>query len=67
MIISVKIGLCVLQTVVCKKESAPYWAEIAVSMDGKALALVDKGGYLWGGSSDFKVGLLQYVDVFKVK
>lgn len=40
----------------CKKESSLYWAEIAVSMDGKALALVDKSGYLWGGSSDFKVG-----------
>lgn len=32
-----------------------YWAEIAVSVDGKAVALVDKGGYLWGGTSDFKV------------
>jgi len=45
-----------MQTVVCKKESSLYWAEIAVSMDGKAVALVDKSGYLWGGNSDFKVG-----------
>ena len=48
--------LCIMQTVVCKKESSLYWAEIAVSMDGKAVALVDKSGYLWGGSADFKVG-----------
>ena len=31
------------------------WAEIAVSVDGKAVALVDKAGYLWGGTPDFKV------------
>ncbi len=39
----------------CKKESPIYWAEIAISMNGKAAALVDRGGYIWGGSSDFKV------------
>jgi hypothetical protein len=37
-----------------KKDPSVYWAEIAVSVDGKAVALVDKGGYLWGGTSDFK-------------
>ena len=43
------------QTVTCKKESPLYWAEIAVSIDGKAVGMVDKGGYLWGGTPDFKV------------
>ncbi len=28
---------------------------MAVSPNGKAIALVDHDGYLWGGSSDFKV------------
>ena len=38
-----------------KKEPPLHWAEIAVSVDGKAVALVDKAGYLWGGTPDFKV------------
>jgi hypothetical protein len=29
--------------------------EVAVSLNGKAIALVDQEGYLWGGSTDFKV------------
>jgi hypothetical protein len=37
-----------------KKEQQMLWAEIAVSVDGKAVALVDRGGYLWGGTPDFK-------------
>ena len=40
---------------VCKKEPPHYWAEVAVSPNGKALALVDRGGNIWGGSVDFKV------------
>ena len=44
------------QTVVCKKDPPLYWAEVAVSLNGKAVALIDKGGYIWGGSPDFKVG-----------
>ena len=48
-----------IQTVITsKKDTSPiHWAKIAVSMDGKAVALVDKGGYLWGGTPDFKVGV----------
>jgi hypothetical protein len=38
-----------------KKEQQMLWAEIAVSVDGKAVALVDRGGYLWGGTPDFKI------------
>ena len=41
--------------VTSKKDPQIYWAEIAVSVDGKAVAMVDKGGYLWGGTPDFKV------------
>jgi len=41
--------------VVCKKESPLYWVEMAISLNGRAIALVDRDGYLWGGSSDFKV------------
>lgn len=44
-----------MQTVVCKKDSPHYWAEVAISPTGKAVALVDRDGYLWGGSIDFKV------------
>ena len=40
----------------CRKESPVYWVEVAVSLNGRAVALVDRDGYLWGGSSDFKVG-----------
>lgn len=47
---------CFLQNVMCRKESPLYWVEVAVSLNGRAVALVDKDGYLWGGSSDFKVG-----------
>ena len=43
-----------------KKEST-HWTQIAVSVDGKAVSLVDKGGYLWGGTPDFKV---KYVCMF---
>ena len=43
------------QTIICKKDPPMLWAEIAVSVDGKAVALVDKAGYLWGGTPDFKV------------
>lgn len=42
------------QNVVCKKE-LPYWIKIAISPTGKAVALVDREGYMWGGSTDFKV------------
>lgn len=45
----------VQQTVVCKKDPPLYWAEVAVSLNGKAVALIDKGGYIWGGSPDFKI------------
>ena len=48
--------LCLLQNVMCRKESPVYWVEVAVSLNGRAVALVDRDGYLWGGSSDFKVG-----------
>ena len=43
------------QTITCKKESPVHWVDVAVSTNGKAVALVDREGYLWGGSSDFKV------------
>ena len=44
------------QSVITSKKEPPlHWAEIAVSVDGKAVALVDKAGYLWGGTPDFKV------------
>lgn len=46
---------CFLQNVICRKESPLYWVEVAVSLNGRAVALVDRDGYLWGGSSDFKV------------
>ncbi|XP_064405910.1 vacuolar protein sorting-associated protein 16 homolog isoform X2 [Halichondria panicea] len=45
----------VLQTINCKKGGSLCWVELAVSPNGKAVALVDQDGYLWGGSSDFKV------------
>jgi len=45
----------VQQNVVCKKESPLYWVEMAISLNGRAIALVDRDGYLWGGSSDFKI------------
>ena len=48
-----------LQTVACRKGS-PQWSFISISLNGKAAALVDKEGYIWAGSSDFKV--LVYVD-----
>lgn len=44
-----------LQTVECQKSPPLYWVEVAVSLNGKAIALVDQEGYLWGGSTDFKV------------
>lgn len=58
--------LCLLQNVICRKESPLYWVEVAVSLNGRAVALVDRDGYLWGGSSDFKVdrgeiGLYVYI------
>ena len=43
------------QTVVCKKEPPIYWATVAISPMGKAAALVDREGFVWGGSTDFKV------------
>ena len=56
MFVCMYVYACVfIQEVVCKKEPPILWADIAVSMDGRALALVDKTGYLWGGSSDLKV------------
>ena len=51
----VEFPYCFLQNVMCRKESPLYWVEVAVSLNGRAVALVDKDGYLWGGSSDFKV------------
>ncbi len=42
------------QPVACKKRSA-FWICINISVNGKAAALIDKEGYLWAGSSDFKV------------
>lgn len=48
-------GIISLQTIACKKESPVHWVDVAVSTNGRAVALVDKEGYLWGGSSDFKV------------
>lgn len=42
-----------LQIVSCKGDSTHEWVEVAVSLDGKAVSLVDSKGYLWGGSSDF--------------
>lgn len=41
--------------VVCRKDPPHYWVEVAVSPTGKAIALVDKTGNMWGGSTDFKV------------
>ena len=43
------------QIVSCKGDSTHEWVEVAVSLDGKAVSLVDSKGYLWGGSSDFSV------------
>lgn len=43
--------------VTSKKDPQIQWAGIAVSVDGKAVAMVDKAGYLWGGTPDFKVYL----------
>ena len=47
-----------LQFVICKKDGPLCWANMAVSLDGRAVALVDKEGYLWGGSSDFRVMII---------
>ena len=44
----------VVQTVACK-EPNKNWTSIAISLSGKAAALIDKAGYIWAGSSDFKV------------
>lgn len=44
-----------IQSVVCKKEPPIYWIEVAISPTGKAAALVDREGYMWGGTPDFKV------------
>ena len=44
-----------LQAVTCKKEGPIHWVDVAVSTNGRAVALVDREGYLWGGSADFKV------------
>jgi len=41
--------------VVCKKEAPIYWINVAISPTGKAAALVDREGYMWGGTPDFKV------------
>ena len=38
----------------CKKTS-PQWSSIAISLNGKAAAMIDTEGYIWAGSSDFKV------------
>ena len=35
---------CFLQNVMCRKESPLYWVEVAVSLNGRAVALVDKDG-----------------------
>ena len=43
------------QAVTCKKDGSIHWVDVAVSTNGRAVALVDREGYLWGGSSDFKV------------
>lgn len=54
-----------VQSITCKKESPAHWVDVAVSTNGRAVALVDKEGYLWGGSSDFKVNpLCIYMYVF---
>ena len=29
--------------------------EIAVTLNGKAVALIDRDGYMWAGTTDFKV------------
>ena len=50
--------LLYMQTVLCKKDPPYYWVEVAISTTGKAAALVDKNGYMWGGSSDFRVSLM---------
>lgn len=39
----------------CKKEAPIYWINIAISPTGKAAALVDREGFIWGGTPDFKV------------
>ncbi|XP_019850373.1 PREDICTED: vacuolar protein sorting-associated protein 16 homolog [Amphimedon queenslandica] len=40
-------------SVACK-DSNRQWTSIAISLSGKAAALIDKTGYIWAGSSDFK-------------
>ena len=50
--------LCVftmLQVVACKKDPPPPWVQIAISTNGRKAALIDKDGYIWTGSSDFRV------------
>jgi hypothetical protein len=40
-------------SVSCKDQNH-IWSSIAISLNGKAAALIDKNGYIWAGSSDFK-------------
>ena len=46
--------MLILQTVMCK-DPPHHWVEVAVSPTGKAIAMVDRNGMMWGGSTDFKV------------
>ncbi len=48
-------SLFIIQNVVTRKDPPHYWAEVAISPSGSAVALATKGGFLWGGSTDFKV------------
>ncbi|KAL5473503.1 hypothetical protein EMCRGX_G027993 [Ephydatia muelleri] len=38
----------------CGKKSAACWMEVAVTLNGKAVALFDREGYMWAGTTDFK-------------
>lgn len=55
-----------LQTVACKKDPPPHWSHIAVSVNGRLATLIDREGYLWAGTSDFRVCLYTYEIIMTV-
>lgn len=48
-----------------RENSSLSWVNMAVAPNGNLLALIDERGYMWLGTSDFKV--IAYVDFMCMK